>query len=151
MAGKKKFLVPHDGDKVSDKGLRYAYELAKSMDAEVILLRVIPEITYPALLATAEREEIRRSAREETRKLMDKEHSKLSRKAEGLQKKGIKASAKVVQGEPAEMIIQVTKKLKPYMVIMGGRRLEGIGKVKKLGSVTRKVAEDIGCGIFIVR
>ncbi len=151
MAGRKKILVPHDGDKVSDKGLRYAYEFAKPLDAEVILLRVIPEMTYPQLIATAEREDIRRSAQEETNQLAEKEHRSLSRKAESLQKKGIKASAKVVQGEPAETIIKITEKLKPYMVIMGGRRLEGISKVKKLGSVTRKVAENIESGIFIVR
>lgn len=151
---RKTILVPYDGEKASKKGLEYASDLAKPLNAEVVLLRVVPDVNYhdhTALLGWGDRERIRRAAKEESKRLVGKEQDRLSLKAKSLRKKGIKASIKVVQGVPADMILQVSGSLKPYMVVMGGRKLEGLAKVKKLGSVTRKVAENLECGILIVR
>ena len=44
----KKILVPHDGDRMSDKAVLYAAHLAKALDAEIFLLYVIEEIEVPA-------------------------------------------------------------------------------------------------------
>ena len=40
----KTILVAHDGGPMSDGALKYALEIAKSMDMKIRLVRIIPEI-----------------------------------------------------------------------------------------------------------
>ena len=46
----KRILVPHDGDQMSDKAVLYASNLAKALNAEIILLYIIYEIEIPGIL-----------------------------------------------------------------------------------------------------
>lgn len=43
----KTILVPYDGSKPSERALKHAVNLAKSMDSIILLLNVIPEIILP--------------------------------------------------------------------------------------------------------
>ena len=46
----KRILVPHDGDQMSDKAVLYASNLAKALNAEIILLYIIYEIEIPGII-----------------------------------------------------------------------------------------------------
>jgi nucleotide-binding universal stress UspA family protein len=154
LASGKKILVPFDGEAPSEKALRYAIDFAKGLDKEVILLKVMPPIldnSHLSRLRTPERQKTATKVGEEFKKIINHEQQLLSKKIQEIKKNGIVASWKVVKGDPAEKIIEMAHKVEPYMVVMGGRRLEGLDSLKKLGSVTRKVAENVNCGVFMVR
>lgn len=55
-------------------------------------------------------------------------------------------------GDPAETIIDFTKQNDIDLIVMGSIGHKGIsGMFKKLGSVARKVAEEVNCALLIVR
>jgi nucleotide-binding universal stress UspA family protein len=55
-------------------------------------------------------------------------------------------------GDPAEIIIDFTKQNNIDLIVMGSIGHKGItGMFKRLGSVARKVAEEVDCALLIVR
>ena len=55
-------------------------------------------------------------------------------------------------GDPAEIIIGFTKQNNTDLIVMGSIGHKGIsGMFRKLGSVARKVAEEVECAVLIVR
>lgn len=55
-------------------------------------------------------------------------------------------------GDPAEIIVDFTKQNNIDLIVMGSIGHKGIsGMFKKLGSVARKVAEEVDLSVLIVR
>jgi nucleotide-binding universal stress UspA family protein len=147
-------LVPYDGQKHSEKALRRAIDFAKSMNKELVLFKVVPNILadeHLVRLRTPERQKIADEINEESKKVIEREQSLLARKAQSIENEGVKASAMVAGGDPADEIIKMAHTMRPFMVVMGSRKLVGLGTLKKLGSVTRRVAENVDSGLFIIR
>lgn len=154
MKRRKRILVPYDGGMASEKALKRAIDFAKGMEKELMLLKVLPTVLEDVQLVrlrTPEREKITAEVAEEVKKIIEREEKLLARKIQSLEKSGVKAFATVVRGDPADEIIKMAHVSKPYMVVMGSRKLEGLNTLKKLGSVTRKVAENVDHGLFIIR
>jgi nucleotide-binding universal stress UspA family protein len=67
-------------------------------------------------------------------------------------KKDVSISTEIKIGDPAQIIVDFTKQNKIDLLIMGSIGHKGIsGMFKKLGSVARKVAEEVDCALLIVR
>ena len=66
---------------------------------------------------------------------------------------GVEASSLVLEGDAAEKITSVINKERPYLVVVGSRRLpsRGLSKIKTLGSVARKITEESKCPVLVVR
>lgn len=143
-----KILIPHDGYEMADKALQFGIEIAKSMNREIIILRVIPEPIHVsdralnvAFLDRAEREKFTvglKRLNEEEKVDLYKEMTKL---VDLCSAAGVKASRKVAVGNPVEKILETAEKEKPYIIIIGSKRLKGLGKLKMIGSVARSVSE----------
>jgi nucleotide-binding universal stress UspA family protein len=67
------------------------------------------------------------------------------------EKNNVKVSYKILEGDSASTIIEAADQKKVDLVIMGSVGLTGIKKLKALGSVSRKVSENVSCPILIVR
>ncbi|HEX9677788.1 universal stress protein [Nitrososphaera sp.] len=148
----KKILVPHDGDQMSDKAAIYAAELAKALNAEIILLYVIEEIEVPAtLLLGNDRVLIERARRSIARSIEQRWNKFAQDKAKLLSSEKVKVSSNLKTGDPAEQIVKFAKETSADMIVMGSRRLEGVSKVVvALGSVARKVSERASCPVMLV-
>ena len=57
----------------------------------------------------------------------------------------------ILYGNPANEIVDFADKKKVDLLIMGSNGLQGLAKIKRLGSVSRKVSERISCPITIIR
>ena len=152
---KRKILVPHDGHTMSDHALATALEIARGMNLEIILVRVIPEvtglITNIVLLGDEERDRVKKAFGKlsaDTQRQMVKRVKKLVSHC-GSRK--VKATMVVPIGDPAEEILAIAKKEKPYMIVMGRRRLKGFSKLKSIGSVSRRVSEEAKSPVLVVR
>jgi nucleotide-binding universal stress UspA family protein len=56
----------------------------------------------------------------------------------------------VVAGRPVEAILKYERGLLPDLIVIGSQGLHGIGSVKALGSVSRKVSELAKCPVMII-
>jgi nucleotide-binding universal stress UspA family protein len=149
-------LVPHDGHSMSDKALKYALDIAESMNMRIKIVRVIDEaIDYSTMsqLRDIERQRIRKDVELQLVKAQEQEYNKLKKQLATSHSRGVEASALVLEGDVAEKITSIINKERPYIVVVGSRRLQsrGLSKLKILGSVARKLSEESKYPVLIVR
>ncbi len=150
----KTILVPHAGTPAGDEALKHAIFIAKASSAKIIELHIVEKILYyPATfaLADSERQKLIKSiqdANEEIKKDMEKE---MEKKLEKCKESNIDAELKVVSGNAAEEIIKVVEENNVDLIIMAKRRkLKGVKKLLSLGSVSRKIVENVKCPILLI-
>lgn len=148
----KRILVPHDGDQMSDKAALYASNLAKALNAEIILLYIIDEIEIPGtLLAGNDRVSIERARRSIQRELEQNWKRFAQEKVNSLSAEKIHSSTEIRSGDAAEQIVKFAKEDQVDLIVMGSRKLEGVSQiVVALGSVARKVSERAFCPVMLV-
>ena len=149
-------IVPHDGYSMSDKALNYAINIAKAMDMSIKIIRVIDEgagIPAMAQLRDVERERVEKDVDDQLAKVRELEYNKLKKQIARANSKSVEISAKVVEGDVAERLISIINKERPYMIIVGSRRLasKGLSKLKVLGSIAKKLSEESKYPILIVK
>ncbi|HET6517212.1 MAG TPA: universal stress protein [Nitrosopumilaceae archaeon] len=149
----KTILVPHGGTEAGDEALKHAINIAKASSAKIIILHIIEEISHPLTfaLADSERENLLSSikdANESIRKDMEKE---MQKKIELCKKEGVSTEVSVVSGNAAEHIIELAKEKEVDLIVMAKRRkLKGVKKFLTLGSVSRKVVENVACPVLLI-
>lgn len=149
-------LVPHDGHSMSDKALKYALDIAESMNMRIKIVRVIDEAiddSTMSQLRDVERQRIRKDVELQLVKAREQEYNKLKKQLATSHSRGVEASALVLEGDVAEKITSIINKERPYIVVVGSRRLQsrGLSKLKILGSVARKLSEESKYPVLIVR
>ncbi|HEM62357.1 MAG TPA: universal stress protein [Chloroflexi bacterium] len=164
----KKILVPCDGsDLARDSVFPQVEDVAKSMDAEVIILRVVrspvgrsgtafrpgapempiplPETPHDAYVARHpiyRGQEIASAEAEAKRSVAEVEAM--------LREKGIKARSVVLFGQPAEEIIDYAKDENADLIVMCTHGRSGLGRWV-FGSVTEKVLRGAQTPVLVVR
>jgi nucleotide-binding universal stress UspA family protein len=164
----RKIIVPCDGsDLARESVFPQVEDLAKSMGAEVVIVRVVPvpagrsgsafkpgtpELPAP-LPVTAEDVEVAlhpiykdqaiASAEAEAR------HS-VSQAEAMLREKGISARSEVLLGQPAEEIIDYAKEENADLIIMCTHGRSGLGRWL-FGSVTEKVLRGAKTPVLVIR
>ena len=65
-------------------------------------------------------------------------------------KPNLKVSTKILEGRPADKIVETAKDDKTDLIVMGSR---GIGGIREffLGSVSDRVADEATCPVLIVK
>lgn len=141
-----KILVPVDGSEHANKAVEMAANLASPYDAVIHLLHVVTLAKIPdAISKYIKAEGIHESPYFVTLQAMGKKILEVAR--EEAQKKGAKnVEASVLEGDPAETIINYAKEGGFDMIVIGSR---GLGNFQglMLGSVSSKVchAADQTC------
>ena len=150
-----RILVPFDGSKFSKNALNEAIKIAQMTDGIIYLCTIIsmgnivPPGSLLGLVKSASTGDLQkrliRSAKIQAERL---EQSQVSY----CKSKGVKAYYKIiVNGNIAEEILKIAKKKTIDLIVIGSQGLHGIGKIKSLGSVSRKVSELASCPVLIVR
>ena len=99
------------------------------------------------------RAKVKRDVEKHRSQIREKEKNKLEKLVSIANSRGVEASSLVLEGDAAEKIASVIKKERPYLVVVGSRRLpaRGLSKLKTLGSVARKITEESKCPVLVVR
>ena len=149
-----KILLPHDGTEISDKALEKSKEFAKAFNAELSILHVIQHSPLPpSLILDHDRQWIEESRRDIAKKLKEGWIKMAKEKINPvLEKENIKFKITASTDEPpiSEQILKFASENKIDLIIMGSQRLSEISKIKALGSVSRKVSENVDCPIMII-
>jgi len=138
-----KILVPVDGSEQSNKAIAFAADLAKHYNATLYLLHVFKITIIPEGLG-----EYVVSERAELQALGDRIIAAAEREAKGHGIERIEAA--VIEGDPAERIIDYAKEHEMDIIVIGSRGL-GTFKGLLLGSVSNKVSHRADRTCVIVR
>jgi nucleotide-binding universal stress UspA family protein len=149
-------LVPHDGYEMSDKALKYAIEIAKGLNINIKIIRVIEEVLDVSTMShwnNIERARLKRNIEKDRAQIRQKEYEKLEKLVSLANSSGVEASSLVREGDGAEKIVSTIKKETPYVVVIGSNRLKlkGLSKVRALGSVARKLSEKSPRPVLIIK
>ena len=145
----KKILVAIDGSNLAYKSLDYALDLARKYSAEVMVLTVIQMPSESMLEQGTAFTPISSQSYQE--KLKNYHREILSKAAKKARKSPqIKFTTKLVEGRPADKIIETAKLESCDLIVMGSRGLGGI-KEFFLGSVSDRVADEAPCPVLIIK
>jgi len=144
-------LVCVDSSKKSHKALIKAIAIAEKFDSNLIILMVIEESlvdfwSETEFNAGAKRSQIhlKKDSKlyQQAQKIMDDFKKRVPSK--------INCKTEIFTGNPAKVIINYSKKIKPDVIVMGSRGLGGFSKLL-LGSVSSKVVEHTSTSVLIIR
>jgi len=147
-----KILVPIDGSEHSDRALTYALDLAEKYSAEIKLLSVAqPLVATGPMFLTQPMIPPESTAMyvNEIEAAHEKMLSDALKKVKEI-KPSISISKLLVNGRPADKIVEIAKDGKYDLIVMGSRGLGGI-KEFFLGSVSDRVADEAPCPVMIVK
>ena len=145
-----KILVAIDGSNLAYESLDYALDLARKYSAEVMVLTAIQMPSDSVLeQGTAFTPISSQSYRE---KLENYHKEILSEAAKNAKKSSpqIHFTTKLVEGRPADKIVETAKLESCDLIVMGSRGLGGI-KEFFLGSVSDRVADEAPCPVLIIK
>lgn len=135
-------LVPIDGSEYAKKALQYAMQMAKGMDAEIILMNVQPSYNTANVRRFFKEEDIR-----EHQEAMAKEA--LEPAMEMVEAQGLPFYTVIRIGVPGVEICNEAKERGVEGIVMGSR---GLGPIRGaiLGSVSYSVLHNAPCPVTIV-
>ncbi len=138
-----KILVPVDGSENSYRALDAALFLSEKLGSNITVLHVMEQVPITHIESQKLLSELLENYKKENQDI-------LSKCLEIAKQKGITINTILLQGNPASIILDFSKKEKYDIVIMGSR---GLGKFKELilGSVSSKIVHHSPCGILLIR
>jgi nucleotide-binding universal stress UspA family protein len=164
----KRIIVPCDGSELAQESVfPQVQDLARSMDAEVIILRVVPPPTgrsgsafrpdipeMPmALPVTAEDAHVARYPIYRDQEIASAEADARRSVAQAeamLREKGVTARSEVLIGQPAEQIIDYAKDHSADLIVICSHGRSGLGRWV-FGSVTEKVLRGATVPVLVIR
>ncbi len=154
QAGLKSIVVPLDGSKVGELALLPALELARSLKIDMVLAGAyeLPAGAYyrgddyPASAAAfiPSYTELVEAMSQETRQYIDSKVKELSAQAPP------QVRGEILEGPPAERIIDLAQSTKDSLIVMCTHGRSGIGRWM-LGSIAEKVARHAENPVLIIR
>ena len=145
-----KILVPTDGSKTAQKAGRYAVELAKQLDASVIIVSVIDKrsLMSQAIPARATAVRIAEPVEDYLKEAAERYAGEIKKLCD---KSGINSKTLIITGHPVEEIVKEAVRSKIDLIVIGSRGKSAIAAVV-LGSVAYGVLHrDTRTPILVVR
>jgi nucleotide-binding universal stress UspA family protein len=154
----KRILVPLDGSRFASKALKYAEEIADKFQAEIVLIQIVKPavaITAPVtgesiIQSPAVTEAAVQLAMSEDKRNVSIAKQYLSKKTREINAKNITSSYNVVIGDPADSIIQFSRKHKIDLIIMTTHGKSGILRAV-MGSVADALVRKSGKPVLVIR
>lgn len=140
-----KILLAYDGSKASIKALGRAVELTKvTPDAT---LDIVHAYDFPRFFVGEGLAPIPASVNREIYELAEQTTAELR---ERMEHAGVKGNVEMIQGAPAEVILEYAKQNDIDLIVIGSRGLGGIREFV-LGSVSHNVVQHAKIPVLIVK
>ena len=136
-------LVPVDGSDNSYRALDAALLLSEKLGSNISVVHVMEEVPITHIESEKLLSELLEAYKKENQDI-------LSKCSEIAHQKGLTIKTLLLQGNPASVILDYSKKEKSDLLIMGSR---GMGKFKELilGSVSSKIVHHSTCAVLLIR
>jgi len=148
----KKILVAVDGSPTSNRGLKVAVELAKSVGAKLVVLHVIDEravgigLSASGYVAPAYVEDVIAALRDAGRKILAKAQRDAQAKDQAVDAHLVESLGSGV----AHTILAQARKLKPDLIVLGTHGRRGLARVV-VGSDAETVLREANVPVLLVR
>jgi len=149
----KSILVPFDGSKYSRNALLQAIEISKNFDSKIFIVTAVDTSDFPPgmLLALLKKDKrLEQSVSEFVTAAKSQIRRELLAEVAICKAKGADAYYDIIAGNPIDAILKFARGRKINLIVMGSQGLHGIGRLKALGSVSRKISELASCPVMIV-
>ncbi|MFH2093284.1 MAG: universal stress protein [Pseudomonadota bacterium] len=137
----KKILNPVDGSNHSVNSTRYAIDLARLLDARIILLHC--HAIFPIVMAEPYFQQAVFDMNQASEKLIGPFQ-------EMLEQSGVKFDIRILEGSPGNIIPDVAQVEKIDLIVMGSRGVTDFTGLL-LGSVAHQVLHKSDCPVFITK
>lgn len=141
-----KILVPIDGSKIALKAAGHAINMAKQMDAELVILYVAPETEADRKRKQVFEDEVLEEEITRFSELFGRSYIKEVERVCGTQ--NVKMRTMIVRGQPGQKIVEVAK-IEDIDLIMMGRKSETL-ETLQVGPAARYVVEHSTCPVLLV-
>jgi nucleotide-binding universal stress UspA family protein len=138
-----RILVPIDGSRYSARALEVAIDLARALDADLIVLHVV-DLARVAMMSGGQAQLIPGSLEE-----LQIEGRRVADEAVARAMPTVRASARIVQGAPVELILQIAAETSPRFIVIGTHGRTGFNRAL-MGSVAEGVARRAPVPVMIV-
>jgi nucleotide-binding universal stress UspA family protein len=138
-----KIFMAHDGSEHADRALERAAEIAGRFDASLSVVMVAMDDLAPSGESSEEAQDVGALGLESCKMI-------LSRVAEWLSSRWIRADSVVEHGRPQDRILEMAELMGADMIVVGSRGDDGDDD-HLLGSVSSKIAEQARCDVLIVK
>jgi nucleotide-binding universal stress UspA family protein len=139
-----KILCPVDHSGASRRGLRNAIRLARALAGEIVVLTVVPDVSW--LSAAVETGHLAGGKAEHEKAWRHDFEKFLS----GISFDDVKLTKEIRSGVPHQQIIQAARYHCTDLIVMGATGRSGLVRLL-LGSVTRRVLQDLPCSLLTVK
>lgn len=149
----KSILVPFDGSKYSRNALLQAIEISKNFGSKIFIVTAVDTSDFPPgmLLALLKKNKrLEQSVSEFVTAAKSQIRRELLAEVAICKAKGADAYYDIIAGNPIDAILKFARGRKINLIVMGSQGLHGIGRLKALGSVSRKISELASCPVMIV-
>jgi len=143
----RKILVTLDGSRFAEAVIPYVENLARALESQVMLLRVVEPLGLPQLAAYREREDYERQF---TTRLEREAQRYITRKKNTLRTKGINVDSVLLRGNPVDVIMRYAEDESASLIAMTTHGFSGIARWA-YGSVAAKVIEVAPKPVLLVR
>ncbi|MDI6888539.1 MAG: universal stress protein [Methanocellales archaeon] len=139
----RKILIATDGSAQTKKAVEHAIELARLMSAKLYIVYVVDNIAFASIPLDMKSESMYEALHKEG---LDATNSV----ADAASEKGVDAETVVLEGNPAEEIVDFAKNNEIGLIVLGMLGKSGLERFL-LGSVAEKVARASPVPVMIVR
>lgn len=140
----RKILCPVDHSPVSAQGLRNAVRLARTLGSELVILSVVPDVSW--LTAAADTGQFANAKLEFEAKWRSEFEQFLAK----IPTTDVKTCTELRFGKAHEQIVAVAQDQQADLLVMGATGRTGLVRVL-LGSTTRRVLEQLPCSLLVVK
>jgi len=137
----KKILVAHDGSDAADKALLEAAGIAQKFGAGITVIAAVPNLCFTEIGVDCDT--VNKLYRAEIEGVMEGVKDLM-------QKKGIEAEAIILEGSPADIIVDHAKGMGIDLVVVGSTGKQATERAI-LGSVSSKIVAHAPCSVLVVR
>lgn len=159
--------MSYDSSHFSENALEYAVYLAKAIFLgdpkkriiKIVMLHIVQEIPFTKTLLgkmkinrenkNSSLKEQANSIYQEIKTLMQKDMNEKKKAYKSID--GVKLESIFLYGDPANHIIDYSNNNRVDLIVMGSNVLNGLAKIRGLGSVSRKVSEAVSRPMTIIR
>lgn len=138
-----KILIPTDGSDHSVCAAEFGISIAKTLDAQIMVVNVIDEVVLNQFSKVTQRENVEQELKQDGQRYI--------KYILGLaEKECVKGDSLLTKGRPFEQIVHLAKDLNIDLIVMGTSGRGGADKIL-IGSVTERVIEYSPCPVLVVK
>ncbi|MEW6739155.1 MAG: universal stress protein [Nitrospirota bacterium] len=137
----KKILAAHDGSDAADRALLEAAAIAQKFGSKLTVISVVPNLCFSEIGTDCDT--VTKLYRAEVEGAMEGVQTLLK-------EKGIEAETIVLEGSPADVIVDHAKGMGMGLIVVGSTGKQATERTI-LGSVSSKVVANAPCSVLVVR